>query len=350
VTIVPIDCYDIIPAAGAIHCIVMQVPRYTDAAPSVHVLSPDGGEVFTYNRTHAITWSASDDVGVTSVDLSYSLDGGLTFPHTIATDLPDTGHYAWKVPPYLGSDAARVRVVVHDGSSNSAEAISASDFVIEQAVRAVHDFSSGAGVDKWAFGYQTSSWTQVNGQRRPAAIATPFGATSLARIATSNAIGGDGDTARYISPIPSSNFESSHIFEFRVGEPLESLLDLEVVWEGYGDDCVQVELYVWDDVALNWGDARGNVGANRYAANWAGNVDETLSVHIQEDIGRYVTANGLLTVLVYAERSIQESFCDYVALRTTSLHSRHHTPSVPFPASASSVKRAVSESAARGRP
>ncbi len=317
VTIVPIDCFSIIPAAGAIHCIVMQVPRITSPLPSVHVISPAGGEVLAWGETHDVAWSSSDDGSVSSVDLHYSTDGGASFPHTIATGLADSGHYAWTVPSGLNTTEARVRAVVHDDSSNTADAASAADFDLASAVRTVHDFQSGAGVDKWAFGSQTSSWLQVGGNRYP--VANPLGAGAIADIAFSDATGADSDPLRYVSPVPSGGSESTHVFEFQLDEPLWKLLDIELVWEGYGDDCLQMEMYVWDNVAQDWCDARGNFDANAYAANWAGNVDCRLTAHITQDFARYVDSEGLLTLLLYAERSSQESFCDYVAVTTESL-------------------------------
>ncbi len=324
VGLMPINCYSIIPAAGAIHCIVMQVPRYSSPIPSVHVLSPAGGEVFARNQTYDVAWSSTDDGSVSSIDLFFSTDGGLTFPHPIALGLPDSGHYAWQAPAQ-SSLQARVRAVAHDDLGNSAEDVSEADFDLTKAVRRVHDFQSGEGVDKWAFGFQTSSWTQLEGTRYPASVVTPLEslkAGAIAAIAASDATGGDSDPARYIAPVPSAGWESSHLFEFQLDEDLASLLDLEVLWEGYGDACLQMEMYVWDEVEQNWCDARGNFGANAYLANWAGNSDGQLTAHIRQDFERYVDASGRLALLLYAERSTQESFCDYVAVTTTSLPAR----------------------------
>lgn len=105
---------------------------------------------------------------------------------------------------------------------------------------------------------------------------------------------------------------------FRLDEDPERLLDIELLWEGYGDACLQMEMYVWDVLSQEWCDARGAFGANAYAANWAGNVDGRLSRHISSEFERYLDANGDLSFLLYAERSAQESFCDYVAVITTS--------------------------------
>ena len=67
--IIQIPCYGIIWAAGAIHCITMQVPRYTDPRPTAHVIAPAGGELLVSGYRRDIEWASSDDVKVTSVDL-----------------------------------------------------------------------------------------------------------------------------------------------------------------------------------------------------------------------------------------------------------------------------------------
>src|SRR4030095_8931248 len=52
--------------------------------PAVAVASPDGTEVWVAGTTQDITWTATDAAGMGTVDLAYSLDGGATFPFTIA--------------------------------------------------------------------------------------------------------------------------------------------------------------------------------------------------------------------------------------------------------------------------
>lgn len=318
VQIVPIDCYSIIPAAGAIHCIVMQVPRVTASAPAAHVVWPCGGEVLAVKQTYDIRWAASDDVGVTSVDLYYSIDGGLTFPFTIALGTPDDGVHTWKVP-LRATPQAVIKLVAHDASGNATTAYSSAPFEIARARRATYDFAITPGVDRWAWGYQTTSWSELNGVRHPATAATPLTAAAYTALSTSNATGGDTDANRYISAVPSSGRESTHIFEFTLAQPVSSLHDIELVWEGYGDQCAQMELYVWDNTAGNWCDARGAFGLNRYGANFAGNRDETLSAHITSNFARYLDASNRLTFLLYADRPDQESFHDYAAVRVTYL-------------------------------
>ncbi len=319
VEIVPINCYSIIPAAGAIHCIVMQVPRHEATTPSAHIVSPDGGELLIGGTTQELLWAASDDEEVTSVDLYYSLDGGETFGGSIASGEVDDGAFAWTIPA-VGSSEVLVKAVAHDGAGNSVDAISDTACRVAHARQHVYDFSSGAGVDKWAYGYQTFSWSSLNGVRRPAEAATEISnldGSAYDKISTSNATGSDFDTNRYRSPAASGGRESTHIFEFLIDEDRSQLMDLEILWEGYGDDCLQVELYVWDYVAAQWGDGGGLIGENRFMDNAAANRDAILSGHIQADFDRYVAVGGLVTVLLYAERSSQESMHDYVSVTTT---------------------------------
>lgn len=102
-------------------------------APSVTVTAPNGGESWTVATTHAITWSASDDVGVTTVDIYYSTSGaGGTFT-AIATGLSNTGSFNWTVPNTPSTNAF-VKVLVHDGAGNTGQDLSDNPFTISAPV------------------------------------------------------------------------------------------------------------------------------------------------------------------------------------------------------------------------
>ena len=91
-----------------------------------------------------------------------------------------------------------------------------------------------------------------------------------------------------------ANDELDLAFEFTLAEDPARMLDICVLWEGYADECTQVELFVWDDVARQWCNGRGQCGEERFAANFAGNRDGELSFHIREEFERYVDAEGRL--------------------------------------------------------
>ena len=97
--------------------------------PTVAVSAPNGGESWDAGTVHAITWSASDDVGVTAVDILYSTTGAGGAYTSIATGEPNDGTYDWTVPNDPSSNAY-VKVVAWDAASNSAEDVSNGSFSI----------------------------------------------------------------------------------------------------------------------------------------------------------------------------------------------------------------------------
>jgi len=66
--------------------------------PEVTVVRPNGGEIFRVGTQDTIRWIATDNVRVDSVSIYYSIDGGSTFPYTIATGEPNDSVYLWNVP------------------------------------------------------------------------------------------------------------------------------------------------------------------------------------------------------------------------------------------------------------
>jgi len=118
------------PGGGASGTQVFTVSATPDIqAPVATLTAPDGGESWAVGSVQNVTWSATDDVAVTSVDLALSRDGGASFPDTIAAGVPNTGAYAWTVSG-LPSATARVRVVARDGGGNLGADSSAANFTI----------------------------------------------------------------------------------------------------------------------------------------------------------------------------------------------------------------------------
>jgi hypothetical protein len=106
------------------------IAKFIDIAPPiVHVTAPHGGESWPQGSLQNITWSASDNVGVDSVTVQYSLHGATGPWVTIAQAVPSTGTQPWTVPS-TSSDSALVRVRAYDHALNSALAVSDSLFRI----------------------------------------------------------------------------------------------------------------------------------------------------------------------------------------------------------------------------
>jgi len=313
VELVEINCYSIIPAAGAIHCIVMQMPRRIDPIPAVHVISPDGGEFLVSGTTHTIEWVATDtdSTAIPQIDLYYSADDGANWQYIATTD--NSGSYPWLVPD-VETTQARVKVVARADDADEGEGISEEAFRITHAYQTVYDFATGGGANKFGWGYQVYYWTNyIDGNRTPVDMEVEdLVSGAYAKLAYSDATGGDGDPNRYISPV--TNYRSTHTFEFTIGQDPLLIDDIKVLWEGYGDRCTQVELYVWDYVDQQWCNGNGLYNQNRYLDSWAGNRDGYLKGNIQADFDRYIDGSGQMTFLLYGERGADESFHDYMSV------------------------------------
>jgi hypothetical protein len=98
-------------------------------APYAEVTYPNGGEIFQTGLADTIRWLAFDDLQVDSVSVLVSLDGGMTFPHTIAHGEPNDSAFAW-TPDLPGSQNCRIKVVAYDSDGNTFEDISNADFEI----------------------------------------------------------------------------------------------------------------------------------------------------------------------------------------------------------------------------
>jgi len=103
----------------------------SDPSPSVTVTAPDGGETWDCGSVHAITWQASDNLGVTAYKLEYSTNNGSSWVTPPIRDWTngDPGTYSW-VAPGTPSVQCLVRVSCKDTSNNVGADVSDNDFTI----------------------------------------------------------------------------------------------------------------------------------------------------------------------------------------------------------------------------
>jgi len=101
--------------------------------PSVAVNAPNGGEEWEVDTEHEIAWVASDNKSLDSVSIYYSIDGGASFPYTIATSEPNDSGFTWVVPD-TPSDSCVVKIVAYDSSLNEAEDVSNALFSINSPI------------------------------------------------------------------------------------------------------------------------------------------------------------------------------------------------------------------------
>ncbi len=93
---------------------------FTVTMPSITVTSPNGGESWSVNSGHDITWSSSGSIA--NVNIDYSTDNGCNWK-SIATGADNDGSYTWTVPN-TPSTICLVRVEGASGSpSDTSEAV-----------------------------------------------------------------------------------------------------------------------------------------------------------------------------------------------------------------------------------
>ncbi len=112
--------------------------------PSAAVTAPNGGEFWVVGSTQNITWTASDDeaIDAAGIDLDYSNDNGSSWV-SIATNLANSGSYAWAVPNDA-STTALVRVTARDVNGNSVQDVSDAVFTIGYYVITVTQGANGS--------------------------------------------------------------------------------------------------------------------------------------------------------------------------------------------------------------
>jgi hypothetical protein len=98
--------------------------------PQVAVVAPDGGEALPIGALTNLQWTASDDVGVTSVDLELSRAGTGGPWEAVALGVANTGTYAWTVTG-PATTSAWLRVTARDAAGNAASDLSDAAFTLQ---------------------------------------------------------------------------------------------------------------------------------------------------------------------------------------------------------------------------
>jgi hypothetical protein len=112
-------------------------------APLVNMTYPDGGELWMGDSSQMIFWNMSDYQDAYSlliVDLSYSTDGGMTYPNTIASGLTgfpgEACSYNWDPVDLVDSDQVRIRIEVWDTQPLSNSDESQANFTVDSTAPA----------------------------------------------------------------------------------------------------------------------------------------------------------------------------------------------------------------------
>jgi len=132
-----------LPSLNTESCSVQHA--WTAQSGSITVTSPGYGYEWVSNRTYAINWSSSGDIGLVSIDLYYSSSWYLS----IASTIPNTGGYEWTVPSstQLGFGC---QVAVTDANDSNVFGMSDNFAIIDKYVIV----SSPSSVEIWQAGSQ----------------------------------------------------------------------------------------------------------------------------------------------------------------------------------------------------
>ncbi len=151
------------------------------ASPVVVVTSPDGGESWVGGSQHVVPWAATDDIGVTSVDVFYR-DHATSPWIAISQSIANSGTFDWFVHNTPTADA-RVKVLAFDADGHAGADSSHADFTITATPGGVvattlRDFQMPGTQPFGAGGFSSSS---------PATPATAATIPRSSRAATSTA-------------------------------------------------------------------------------------------------------------------------------------------------------------------
>lgn len=128
-----------------------------NAPPQVRLDVPNGGQSWSAGSEHQIEWNATDNDGITGIDLAYSLNGGFNW-NSIVTGTSNDGIFNWTLPTTT-TTTAKVKVTAHDGIGNTASDVSDSVFSIVASVPLIQVTSPNGG-EVWDCGTSHAiTWT-----------------------------------------------------------------------------------------------------------------------------------------------------------------------------------------------
>ncbi|MBN2619514.1 T9SS type A sorting domain-containing protein [candidate division WOR-3 bacterium] len=99
--------------------------------PEITVVVPNGGEIWYCDTTYKVEWDSDDNVGIDSIDIHLSLDGGVTYPVLVVHIEGDDSTYDWIIPDTT-SEICKIRVTGYDVAGLTTIDESDSVFIIGQ--------------------------------------------------------------------------------------------------------------------------------------------------------------------------------------------------------------------------
>jgi len=271
-----------------------------------NITAHNSGVSYELDRTTALgALDAAAEEGVfnyTMNDEWYELYGSL-FVDSIA-DIPNEGYNGWMYwvnypedpMPMVGAD----QFVLEDGdivtwywstsmdmTPDDSPMLVNVNVAVESSDLATYDFTTGAGIDKWAYRYQTDAKPAANGTTPDIEFMnnTNPRKDQYVKISTDNRkTQSDSTDMEY--------YYAAHRFVFNITQPVEDILTIEVLWNGKGAHTDRKKsgatLYI----------RNGTSGAYEELDNTTSNKEVYLSAELTGGFGNYIDADGYLTVLV----------------------------------------------------
>ena len=260
---------------------------------------------YEINRTTALgALDAAADEGIFnySVNDDWYASWSSLFVDSIA-DIPNEGYNGWMYwvnypedpMPMVGAD----QFVLDDGDvvtwywSTSMEMTPADspmlvniNVAVKPDLPTTYDFATGAGIDKWAYRYQTDA-------KPPAANDVPgieFMSNTNPKKDQYVKISTDDRKMQSDSTDAVDNY-STHRFVFDITQSVGDIVKIEVLWNGKGAHTDRKKsgatLYIWNCTS----------GAYEELANTTSNKEVYLTGEMTAEIGSYIGATGNLTIL-----------------------------------------------------
>ncbi len=172
---------------------LMQIIVDGNSGPFV-ITSQSTNETWDLGSNHNITWDVAGTdtapVNTATVNIKLSIDGGLTYPFTLASNVPNDGSHNITVP-VTGGDTSTARVMV-EGNNNIFYAINATNFSIQESEFVLNvtntDFAICQPNDA-VYNFTYNTFLGFTGTTTFLATNLPAGATATFNPATASANG-----------------------------------------------------------------------------------------------------------------------------------------------------------------
>ena len=262
-------------------------PDDDPVTPGVQVINPDSST----NKSVNITATVSDGDGYSNI---VSVIANITGP-SVVEDSPVNLSFDSVVNVTTAVYTCSFNVSNHTEGDYKVE-VRATDFggltgvgsrnfaYLYRVTVTTYDFATGAGIDKWAFRKEHNVTPPVTND----VPNIEFTSREYGRISRD-----DHKMQRDSTRL--SGYYAVHRFKFDIAEPVGSVAEIEVLWNGAGTHTDKnavkgTTLYIW-----NW---TFNSGAYEQLDMTTIKKEVYLSGKITENVGNYIDTTGNLTILV----------------------------------------------------